>query len=68
MTRFLFNFIIGVSLIVLSIDGGWFAQTGLSAALLVLLAGGTLIFAVGVRDLLRDLWRLHTGSHKSQWR
>jgi hypothetical protein len=33
----------------------WIAKTGLTIALLILLTGGTLLFSLGIRDLIRDL-------------
>jgi len=43
----------------------WFAQTGLTATLIVLLVGGLAILTFGFRDLLRDLWNWHLQSRKS---
>jgi hypothetical protein len=39
------------------LDSTWFAQTALIVTLLVLLAGGILLLAVGVKDLAQDFWR-----------
>ena len=33
----------------------WIAQTGLTLILVILLAGGILLFVLGIRDLIRDL-------------
>jgi hypothetical protein len=53
-----------VSSAVVSVNYDWFAQTGLTVTLIVLLIGGITILTVGVRDLLRDLWQWHLQSHK----
>ena len=34
----------------------WIAETGLTLILVILLAGGILLFVLGIRDLIRDLW------------
>jgi hypothetical protein len=49
---------------VISVNTDWFAQTGLTATLIVLLVGGLAILTIGFRDLLRDLWNWHLQSHK----
>ena len=53
-----------VSSAVVSINNDWFAETGLTVTLIVLLIGGIAILTIGVRDLLRDLWQWHLQAHK----
>jgi hypothetical protein len=48
-------------------DFEWFAQTGLTVIMVILLAFGVGALLLGFRDLVRDLWnfylRLHRHSH-----
>jgi hypothetical protein len=46
------------------INDDWFAQSGLGVVLIILLAGGVAIVAIGLGHLLRDLWQLRLRSHK----
>ncbi|HLH30540.1 MAG TPA: hypothetical protein VKY31_05020 [Terriglobia bacterium] len=50
-----------VLLVTFSVEGSWFAQTGLTVMLMLLLIGGVVVLLVGVRDLVRDLWHLYQG-------
>jgi len=51
-------------LAVASINDDWFAQTGLGVILIILLAGGVAILAIGLGHLARDLWQWYPRSHK----
>jgi hypothetical protein len=48
----------------LSLDNQWFALSGLTMILVVLLVSGILLLALGVKDLVRDFWNLlHAPPH-----
>jgi hypothetical protein len=48
----------------ITLNNDWFAQTGLTITLIVLLAGGLAILTMGFRDLITDLWHWHLQSRK----
>jgi hypothetical protein len=45
-------------------DLEWFAQTGLTVTLFLLLAFGIAVLLFGDRDLVRDLWHFYLRLHK----
>ena len=46
-------------------ENTWLTQTALTLILILLLVVGIVIFAMGLRDLVHDLWHtLHDASHK----
>jgi hypothetical protein len=50
--------------VALLIDNAWFALSALTVILVVLLVGGVLLLAFGVKDAIRDFWNfLHARSH-----
>ena len=46
-------------------DLEWFAKTGLTIILTILLGVGVALLVFGLRDLIRDAWNLYLRLHKN---